>query len=494
MILPVTCLSIPEPYAPFNLVASPHSGAYKELTLPASGDSVSKKRPRRTAFNHLILLKKSGAGEGIRTLDPNLGKVRENFAWDRELRGFGVQVMPSGLKSFVIQYRTPEGRPRRVVIGRYGLMTVEEARTRAHEKLVAVSKGVDPVAEEAKAAGLLTVAEICDWYIAEAAAGRILGRRRRAIKASTLAMDRSRIESHIKPLLGRRRVGSLKLGDIEGAQADIAAGKTSKARVGSRGGATTGGEAVAARTLSTLHALFEHAVRLGKIENNPAHGVRRLASTPRVRRLGRAEIEKLGKALRTAEQGGEHPTGLAAVRFLLLTGFRRMEGLGLQRAWFDGEEGSVRFPDTKTGAQTRVLGRAAIDLLAARPQTGSPFFFPADWGEGHFIGVVRVLDRLCALAHLENVTPHTLRHTFASVAGDLGFSELTIAALLGHAARGVTQRYIHIDEALQLAADRVSGEICDLLKGRVPAPRDRGRRADPTEQAPDVPASEASPP
>ena len=44
-------------------------------------------------------------------------------------------------------------------------MTVEEARTLAHEKLVAVSKGVDPVAEEAKAAGLLTVAEICDWYI-----------------------------------------------------------------------------------------------------------------------------------------------------------------------------------------------------------------------------------------------------------------------------------------------------------------------------------------
>ena len=206
-------------------------------------------------------------------------KVRESFVWDRELRGFGVQVMPSGLKSFVIQYRTPEGRPRRVVIGRYGLMTVEEARTLAHEKLVAVSKGVDPVAEEAKAAGLLTVTEICDWYIAEAEAGRILGRRRRAIKASTLAMDRSRIESHIKPLLGKRQIGSLKLGDIEGAQADIAAGKTSKARVGSRGGATTGGEGVAARTISTLHSIFEHAVRLGQIEANPAKGVRKLAST-----------------------------------------------------------------------------------------------------------------------------------------------------------------------------------------------------------------------
>ena len=155
-------------------------------------------------------------------------KVRESFAWDRELRGFGVQVMPSGLKSFVIQYRSPEGRPRRTVIGRYGLMTVEEARRIAHEKLVAVSKGLDPLdSPDSKVKGI-TVAEVCDWYLAEAEAGRILGRSRRPIKASTLAMDKSRIEVHIKPLLGRRLIATLKLGDIEGAQADIAVGRTSK--------------------------------------------------------------------------------------------------------------------------------------------------------------------------------------------------------------------------------------------------------------------------
>lgn len=409
-------------------------------------------------------------------------KVREHFVWDRELRGFGVQVMPSGLKSFVIQYRTPEGRNRRAVIGRYGLMTVEEARKLAHEKLVAVSKGVDPVAEEAKAAGLLTVAEVCDWYLAEAEAGRILGRRRRPIKPSTLAMDRSRVEAHIKPLLGRRQVASLKLGDVEGAQADIAAGKTSKPRAGSRGGATTGGEGVAARTMSTLHSIFEHAVRLGKIEANPAKGVRRIASAPRERRLSRSEIERLGKTLRAAAEEGEHPTGLAAIRFLLLTGFRRMEALGLQRTWLDEEECAIRFPDTKSGAQIRVIGQAAIDLLLDQPKTKSPFFFPADWGEGHFIGVVRVLDRVCQKAGLADITPHTLRHTFASLAGDLGFSELTIAALLGHSARGVTQRYVHIDEALRMTADRVADEMADLLDGRATPTRSRSSRRDRSER------------
>jgi len=410
-------------------------------------------------------------------------KVRETFVWDRELRGFGVQVMPSGLKSFVIQYRTAEGRLRRSVIGRFGLMTVEEARDLAHEKLVAVSKGVDPVAAEAEDTGRITVAELCDWYLTEAEAGRILGRRRRPIKASTLAMDRSRVEAHIKPLLGRRQVGALKLGDIEAAQADIAAGKTARARKGSRGGATTGGEGVAARTLSTLHAIFEHAARLGKIPSNPAKGVRRLASAPRDRRLSRAEIQRFGETMREAARDGEHPTGLAAIRFLLLTGFRRMEGLGIQRPWLDEEEGAVRFPDTKSGAQTRVIGQAAVDLLLAQPQTKSPFFFPADWGEGHFIGVVRVLDRICERAKIADVTPHTLRHTFASLAGDLGFSELTIAALLGHASRGVTQRYVHIDEALRMAADRVAEEMADILDGKATIHRPRRGGARQSEEA-----------
>ena len=393
-------------------------------------------------------------------------KVSEAFLWDRELRGFGVRVSPTGLKSFLVQYRTPEGRHRRTVIGRYGLMTPEEARREAFELLRAVSRGIDPMTVSKVDPSAPTVSDICDWYLAEAEANRILGRRRRPIKPSTLAMDRSRIEAHIKPLLGSRPINALKLGDIEGAQADIAAGKTSKPRAGSRGGATTGGEGVAARTMSTLHAILEHGVRLGKIEANPAKGVRRMASTPRERRLSRAEIERLGQAIRAAEAEDEHPTGLAAIRFLLLTGFRRMEGLGLQRSWLDDQEDSIRFPDTKSGAQTRVIGRAATELLLTQPRASSSFFFPADWGDGHFIGVVRVLDRVCLRAGLTDVTPHTLRHTFASVAGDLGFSELTIAALLGHAARGVTQRYIHIDEAIRLAANRISADIVATLEGR----------------------------
>jgi integrase len=72
-------------------------------------------------------------------------------------------------------------------------------------------------------------------------------------------------------------------------------------------------------------------------------------------------------------------------------------------------------------------------------------------------------------AKLAGITPHVLRHTFASVAGDLGFSELTIAGLLGHSARGVTQGYVHLDAALVVAADGVAAEIAKMLDGRTTA-------------------------
>ncbi|UDL93587.1 site-specific integrase [Lichenihabitans sp. PAMC28606] len=147
--------------------------------------------------------------------------------------------------------------------------------------------------------------------------------------------------------------------------------------------------------------------------------------------------------MRQLTANGEHPTGLGAIRLMLLTGFRRMKALSLQHAWLRGQEHAIHFPDTKNGEQLRVVGVSAIECIESQPvQEHSPYVFPADVGDGHFIGVVRVLDRVCAKAKLAGVTPHVLRHTFASIAGDLGFSELTIAGLLGHSSRGVTQRYV----------------------------------------------------
>lgn len=392
---------------------------------------------------------------------------KDVFAWDSEMRGFGVRVKPSGAKTYLIQYRNIEGRTRRLVLGPCGVLTPEQARAMARQKLASVAEGADPSADRHAIRDGMTVADICDWYLKEAGEGRLLGRNRRPIKATSIAMDQSRIETHIKPLLGKRLVSNLTLRDVEAMQADIASGKSARGKKAQgRGGRSTGGAGVAGRAISTFRALLGHALRLGLIEKNPASGVRQMASRKVKRRLSADELLHLGKVMRQLMANGEHPTGLGAIRLMLLTGFRRMEALSLQRSWLNWQERAIHFPDTKSGEQLRVVGGAAIECIESQPAQGhSPYVFPADVGAGHFIGVVRVLARVCAKAKLADVTPHVLRHTFASIAGDLGFSELTIAGLLGHTSRGVTQRYIHLDAALAVAADRISAEIAKLLDG-----------------------------
>jgi integrase len=400
-----------------------------------------------------------------RTIDaiPVPGKGQA-FVWDTEIKGFGMRVGSTGAKTFVIQYANAEGRLRRVKIGRFGVLTVEQAREMAKIKLGTVAAGQDPAEEKRRARSDATVADLCDWYLVEARAGRLIGRRSRPIKSSSLAMDESRIKTHIKPLLGNRIARRLTVAHVEEMQAQIAAGRTAKPRNGSRGGRATGGAGVAARSVGTLQAILGHAKHKGLIADHPTVGARKLAGKKKSRRLSISEIELLGKAMAYARAHGENETGLAVLELLILTGYRREEAQALQRAWVNSAGGFVAFPDTKGDAQLRAIGPEALKVVAAQPEiVGTAYVFPSTVGGGPFTAVSACLQRVCGLVGLASVTPHTLRHTFGSVAGDLGFSELTIRAMLGHASQSITQDYVHIDEALKLAVRRTSDHIAQLL-------------------------------
>ncbi len=379
----------------------------------------------------------------------------EQFLWDTELKGFGVRMMPSGVGSYIIKYRNAEGRQRKMTIGRIGTLTPEEARRLAREKLAEASKGADPSAERQQIRRSITMTELCDLYLEEAEG---------KIKASTLAMDRSRIERHVKPLIGNRTVISLTPVDVSRMQSDIIAGKTAQARDG-RGGVTTGGKGVAGRTVGMLGTILEFAKKRRVIAENVARGIKKPPEGKQKRFLSIEEIGQLGRAMREAEDNAENEVAIAAIRFLLLSGCRRMEALSLPQRWLDERGGCIRFEDTKSGAQIRPIGTNAFAAIANLPGKNG-WVFPASRGDGHFIGLPKALALYCKRAKLEGVTVHVLRHTFAATAAEMGFSELTIAGLLGHSVPGVTARYAHVaDSALVSAADKVSMRIATALNG-----------------------------
>jgi integrase len=406
-----------------------------------------------------------------RTVDAAKPSGARFIIWDTELSGFGLRVEPSGTKVFVARYRAGGGRAgtlRQATIGRYGNITTDEARGKAKQLLGKAAGGGDPVgaAKAARQAGI-TVAEVCDWYMKEARAGRLLGRRGRPIAASTLASDEGRITIHVKPLIGRRPVASLTPRDMEQMQADIAAARSIPAPDADakrkRGGLARGGGGVGGRTLAMMNAVFGHAIRHQLITNNPARGARKVATTRRTDRLSLDELRALGGAMRTEASR----TGAAAVRLIAMTGLRREEALSLTPGALL-REGGLDLPRTKTGPQRRPAGRGALDTIAAEMERhGSPaWVFPADHGDGHFIGLPKVLARLCKAAGVRTITPHVLRHTFASIAAEIGYSELIVAGLLGHAAGSVTSGYVHLDRSLVAAADRVADVIAGALDGR----------------------------
>jgi len=224
--------------------------------------------------------------------------------WDVPVTGFAARRQKSAAVTYLVYFRTAEGRQRWHTIGRHGApWTPDTARQEARRILGEVVRGADPAADKRAARKAKTVAELCDLYLIDAESERLLTRRKAAKKPSTLATDKGRIERHIKPLLGRLAVSAIIREDVEGFMHAVAEGETA-ARIKTRlhGLArVTGGKGTATRTVGLLGAIFTYAVRHRMRQDNPVHGVMRFADGRRERRLSDEEYAALGEALRGSE-------------------------------------------------------------------------------------------------------------------------------------------------------------------------------------------------
>jgi integrase/recombinase XerC len=204
------------------------------------------------------------------------------------------------------------------------------------------------------------------------------------------------------------------------------------------------------RKVAAVRSFMRHFQRIGALANNPAE----LVSSPkRDKKLPHHLTIDEVTALVTAPKGSG-PLVLrdcAILEILYSSGLRVSELTSLDRGSLDLEQRLVRV--TGKGGKERVVpvGSYAVRALAAYLETRgdipvyAPLFLNARGGRLTRRGVALIVDRhMLRIAAMRKVSPHSLRHTFATHLLESGADLRAIQELLGHASLSTTQKYTHV--------------------------------------------------
>ena len=384
------------------------------------------------------------------------------IAWDDKLVGFGCRVQPSGTKSFIVNYRPGDGGRKapnkRVVIGRFGRITPDQARTRAKDLLGRVARGEDPAGERAEARGVPTLAEAFETYM-KANPNRA---------DNTVSLYRQNLRVNLGDWV-KRRLDAITRQDVED-RFNLITGRH--------------GWAGANQTMSMLRTIYRRPCVDHEGLRNPVELW--LAAGGRFNSKRRRRISGPAEVLPRWRAGLDAVELEPAIRDIFLTGLytgmRVGEVVSLRWERVDLERRILRVEETKTGEPlelpvTRQLAaiferrRAACAEPGAEPEG---WVFPSSRSAAGHVSNLSQYYRAITGAAGTRFWFHGLRNAFITVAErELMLPRSLTKRLVNHARPGdVTEGYAAdwTVEQLREPAQRVADRIDELTAVPVPVP------------------------
>lgn len=378
------------------------------------------------------------------------------FYRDENLKGFALRVTSTGMKSFVVETRI-EGKVKRITLGKYGVITVEEARKQAKTLLGQIARGDNPIAEKkSNKIKLMTLDSVLSDYL----------KARKDLKEFTVSDYRNVLRQVMPDWLNKPLINITR---------EMIAKRHAEYGI-------TNSKARSNYAMRVLRAVFNFAVHEYQLENgqsiisiNPVEYLSHTRSWFRVDRKSTVikshQLAEWHNGLMKLAEQEDYPQAMMWRDYFLLilfTGLRRMEAASLPWKDIDFKARTFTVQDTKNREiHTLPMSDYLYELFLRRKEfKTSEFVFPAPSKTGHLMEPRKAMLKVAELSGV-TFTVHDLRRTFATTAESLDLPAYALKRLLNHKmTHDVTAGYIMRDvERLRKPMQRISDYLIRQMSG-----------------------------
>ena len=364
---------------------------------------------------------------------PAAAKGKRDYYSDLKEQGLQMAVTSAGAKTFYL-YKRVDGRPERILLGRFPDISVENARKAAAEAKGKIASGQNPQKERRAIRDEMTFAALFDDYMTKYS----------KVHKKSWKYDEREVNKFLSHWF-KRKISSIDKAEIERLHA----------KIGKENGTTQ-----ANRLLERIRSIFNKAIDWGWDGTNPAVGIKKFKEKSRDRFLQPDELPRFFEAL--ANEHNEAARDFFMIS--LLTGARKSNVLAMRWKDINFTAATWRIEETKNGeAQTVHLPSQAMELLKERKlASDSPWVFPSASASGHLADPKKAWERILRAAGIEDLRIHDLRRTLGSYQAATGANGYIIGKSLGHKSQQSTAIYARLNldpvrESVNKATDAMFG-------------------------------------